>query len=63
MTLGREPTLIIYAILAALNAVQWPTISMPTWAHIMVTMLTAALAALVNRSLVTPTDVTGNKGR
>lgn len=52
--LGREPTLIVYSLLAALNAVQWAAISTPTWVHILVLAVTAGLAAFVNRAAVVP---------
>lgn len=52
--LGREPTLIIYAVLTALNTIQVAVIDMPAWAHTVIVIVTAVLAALVNRSQVTP---------
>jgi hypothetical protein len=54
MTLGPEPTLILYGVLAALNAIQVAAISMPDWAHAIIIAVTAGLAAVVNRSQVTP---------
>ena len=59
MTLGKEPTLIIYAVLAALNAVQVAAVSMSTTAHVVVIVVTAFLAALVNRANVVPVGQEG----
>lgn len=52
--LGPEPTLIIYAVLAAVNAVQVAAIGMATWLHVVILAVTAGLGAVVNRSQVTP---------
>jgi hypothetical protein len=52
--LGSEPTVIIYSILAALNAVQVAVVNGPEWVNIVILAVTAALGALVNRSVVTP---------
>jgi hypothetical protein len=54
MTLGPEPTLILYGVLAALNAIQVAAISMPDWAHALIIAVTAGVAAVVNRSQVSP---------
>lgn len=54
INLGREPTLIIYLVLLALNTVQTEVISMPAWLHSTIVVVTTVLAALINRSQVTP---------
>ena len=54
MTLGAEPIAIIGAILAALNAIQIAAISMPTWLHTTIAVITIALGAVVGRSQVSP---------
>jgi hypothetical protein len=54
MTLGPEPTLILYGVLAALNAIQVAALNIPDWAHAIIIAVTAGLAAVVNRSQVTP---------
>lgn len=51
-----EPTVILYALVIALNAAQVVVISMPDWLHAAIIGVTAGLTALVNRSLVTPTS-------
>jgi hypothetical protein len=52
--LGREPTLIIQAIVAALIALQTAAISMPAWLHTLIAVWIIMLGAIVNRGLVTP---------
>jgi ABC-type uncharacterized transport system permease subunit len=52
--LGREPTLIIGAIVAALVAVDAAALGLPGWVRTVIAVLIVALGAIVNRSRVTP---------
>lgn len=52
--MGREPTIIIQSVVAALNAVQLAAISMPTWTHIVALALIVGLGTYINRGQVTP---------
>jgi ABC-type uncharacterized transport system permease subunit len=52
--LGREPTLIIGAIVAALVAVDASAVSLPGWVRTLIAVLIIAGGAIVNRSKVTP---------
>lgn len=54
MNLGKEPTLIIQAIVTAATAVQVAAIHMSTLAHTVVAIVVIGLGALVNRQAVTP---------
>lgn len=54
VTLSREPTLIIQAIVAALTAVQVAAIPMSVTAHTIIAIAVIALGAVVNRAAVTP---------
>lgn len=52
--MGKEPTLILYALNAGVSAAQVAAIPMPTWAHAIALGVSGALTALVNRQSVTP---------
>ena len=54
MRLGKEPTLIVQGVVAALIVVQSAAIPMAEWAHTLIAVLIVALGALVNRQAVTP---------
>lgn len=57
--MGREPTLIIQAIVAALTAIQVSAISMTATAHTIVAVIIIGLGAVVNRQVVTPVKKRG----
>jgi hypothetical protein len=52
--LGKEPTLILWSVYAALNSAQVAALNVPAWAHTLILAVTAVLAAVLNRSQVTP---------
>jgi hypothetical protein len=54
LKLGPEPTLILYGILAALNAVQVAVLNIPDWVHAIIIALSAGIVAVLNRAQVTP---------
>jgi hypothetical protein len=54
LKLGREPVLILSLILTAINAVQIAAISMPTWAHTVIVIVSTIIAAILQRSQVSP---------
>lgn len=56
-----EPTLIISAIVAALEVAQVAVVPMPTWLHGVIAALVVGLGALVNRSQVTPAPAPAGK--
>lgn len=49
-----EPTLILQALNAGVNAAQVIAVPMPAWAHAVVLGVSGTLTALLNRAVVTP---------
>lgn len=52
--IANEITIACYSALAAVNAIQVAEVDVPKWIHVAILAVSAAAAAFINRSQVTP---------